>query len=242
MKAIFLFFVFSVCALEDLPWTTGTHGSELEIVRPFLPEDPVILEAGAHYGEDTLAFIHHWPGATVYAFEPYCEYFFQLQKAVSKEPGIEIFPYGLYSKTGFYDFHVSATWDGASSLFASSEGPVEYFDMMTTVLCKKLDEWAEEEQVDRIDYMWLDMEGAELEMFKGAPQILQTVRAISTEVNFRQFRKGMAQFPEMKDYLEKAGFTLFKIWGSPDWQATAVFIREGPIGSNRSDSLSHQGR
>jgi len=236
MKPFFAvcFFPFLASALEHLPWIPGCHGTELEIVHPFLPEAPLILEAGAHYGEDTLGFLRIWPDAEVFAFEPYAEYFFQLEKAVSTAPSVHAYPFGLYSETGFYEFHVSAKWDGASSLFESNSEAIDYADEKTTVLCKNLDEWAEEEGVERIDYMWLDMEGAELEMLRAAPRILSRVTAISTEVNFQKFRKGTAQFQEMLDFLESAGFTLFKIWGSPDWQATAVFIRTALLGQDKN--------
>ena len=33
-------------------------------------EAPVIVEVGAHYGEDTLRFLEIFPQALVYSFEP----------------------------------------------------------------------------------------------------------------------------------------------------------------------------
>ncbi len=69
------------------------------------------------------------------------------------------------------------------------------------------------------------MEGAELEVLKGGLTLLKTVRTISTEVNFRKFRKEMCQFNTLRAFLEEQGFTLFKLGGNPQWQANALFIR-----------------
>jgi FkbM family methyltransferase len=222
-----------VFANDTLPWVEkGYHGLELEFVKPFLPEDPVVLEAGGHYGEDTVIFARKWPLSTIYTFEPCPTYYSKLEAAISGFSQIHSFPFGLYSKTGSYTFHVSKKWDGASSLLEDNNLPtVTYEDYQITVYCKNLDEWAEEFHVDHIDYMWLDMEGAELEMLKASPNVLKTVRAISCELNHCEFRKGMCHFKEMKTFLEEQGFILYKIWGLPGgspgmWQSTGVFIRQ----------------
>ena len=216
---------------KPLPWIpNGQHGMELEFVRPFLPENAVILEAGGHCGEDTVVLAKKWPRGTIYSFEPCLGYFAQLQQAVAPFPNVSVFPFGLYSSTGTFAFYVSQIWKGAASLLEDNHLPHnEYNDVQTSIFCKNLDEWAVDANVSHIDYMWLDMEGVEQHVLASAPRILQTVRAISTEVNFREFRKGMSQFSEIMALLEARGFTLYKIWESPpntpNWQATAVFVR-----------------
>lgn len=237
MKKLHLLFaltmIFSrVNAIDDLPWVKDGHpGLELEIVRPFLPEDPVILEAGGHYGEDTVVMAKKWPSSTIYTFEPCPTYYSRLEQTVASFPNIHSFPFGLYSKTGEHVFHVSRNWDGASSVLEDNYLPVTiYDDYQIMVYLKNLDEWAKETHIDHIDYMWLDMEGAELAVLKSSPEILKNVRAISLELNYREFRKGMPHFQEVKDFLCGQGFTLYKIWGLQGgepgtWQSTGVFIR-----------------
>ncbi len=43
--------------------------SKKEMAR-FLPKDPIIVEAGAHVGLDTIEISRQWPKANRYAFEP----------------------------------------------------------------------------------------------------------------------------------------------------------------------------
>lgn len=214
---------------DHLPWDNlGFHGHELALVEKFLPPNPVILEAGAHHGEDTVIFVQRWPKAKIYAFEPCPQYYKKLEQATRGYNNIHIFPFGLFSKTGAYSFQASNNWDGASSLFEDNHLSfgLDYDDQQIEVYCKNLDEWAEENNVTNIDYMWLDMEGAEGYVLKSAPKIMRTVRAISCELNFWEYRKGMTLFQDIYDFLTKEGFTLYKIWGSPQGQATGVFIRK----------------
>src|SRR4051812_39341786 len=39
-------------------------------LMPLLPEDAIIVEAGSHWGEDTIWLGRYWPRGTVHAFEP----------------------------------------------------------------------------------------------------------------------------------------------------------------------------
>src|ERR1700719_782793 len=48
----------------------GNTLAVLHFVKHFLPENPVILEAGANNGEDSARFATFWPQGTLYAFEP----------------------------------------------------------------------------------------------------------------------------------------------------------------------------
>ena len=49
-------------------------------IKQFLPKNPVIVEAGAHIGRDTLKMHAIWPQATIHAFEPVPPLFKQLKK------------------------------------------------------------------------------------------------------------------------------------------------------------------
>lgn len=230
---IFLLFfaqnTFATLDPKTLPWVVdGRDGDELQLVKPFLPKKPVILEAGACGGEDTVNFPKIWPRCVVHAFEPVPPFFNNLKKHTVTLQNVHIYPFGLFAKTGSYTFYLcqGKTPGGASSLFPSANLPeCPYDERPTTIFCKNLDEWAQENQVDHIDYLWLDMEGAEFSVLSAAPVILKTVRAISCELNFKKFRVDMPQFEDLYNFLTQNGFALYKIWGSPTWQAIGVFIR-----------------
>lgn len=233
IKFLFISLLLGSCAakavdIASLPWDNSLHdGDELQIAKSFLPENPTILEAGACGGEDTQNFVKVWPKCSVHAFEPVPHFFERLSANVARYSNIKIY-FGLFSTTGTYQFNLcqGSTPGGASSLFPSAGLPeCQYDERPISIHCKNLDEWAVENNIRAIDYMWLDMEGAEYYVLSSAPNILKTVKVISCELNFREFRKGMTQFSDLYNFLIDEGFSLHKIWGSPTWQGIGIFIR-----------------
>ena len=85
---------------------------------------------------------------------------------------------------------------------------------------------AQENSIDLIDFMWLDLEGLELQVLKSSPRILEKVKIIYTETNFFEFRKGMTQFNDLKIFLENVGFRLLSHWYVEGFQGDAIFIKK----------------
>lgn len=236
MKKYFLIYFLSLSALHadvgsdfvNNIFCPGELRTEeyLELVAPYLPSNPYILEAGAHSGEDTIIIAKRWPQGPVFAFEPVPKFYNNLINNLINHKIFNVIPhpYGLFTTTGNHTFYYSQKCGGASS-FLPDNGVVNYEDITVTLSCKNLDEWASENQIDHIDFMWLDMEGAEYYVLSAAPNILNKTKVILTEINFREFRKGSTQYAVLKEYLESQGFELIKIWGSPTWQATGLFIK-----------------
>lgn len=200
----------------------------LSIVASFLPSDPYILEAGAHSGEDTVRFAEAWPKGRIFAFEPVPLFFERLSTVIHSKniSNVQTFPFGLFSSTGAHPFYYSQNCGGASSyLPAGKIAEINYGDIQMTLPCMTLDDWADKYGIDHIDFMWLDMEGAEYHMLKTSPKILETTKVILTELNFKSFREDHTLYDTLKPFLESQGFTLHMIWGSASWQATGLFIK-----------------
>lgn len=218
--AIFLcVFTFSVFAAEEkIPRSL--------LVR-LLPVNPVIIEAGAQLGEDTGWMSELWKGGTIYAFEPNPTSYEQLKSIAEGCHNVVAEPLALSDKTGEAYFYLAG---GASSLLKPTKCFNDvYFhsDLDRPIKVEKitLDEWAARRGITAIDFLWLDMEGNELNALRGASSILKSVKAIYTEVNFQKFWEGCVTYPELKKWLENEGFV--NIWEDivPDWQGNVVFVR-----------------
>jgi len=68
------------------------------------------------------------------------------------------------------------------------------------------------------DLIKMDVQGYELEVLKGATECLKTVKAVITEVSFKEYYRGQCQFHDILTFL--AGFNLF----------TSAFGINTPIG------------
>lgn len=182
-----------------------------KVIKHLLPENPVIIDAGAHMGGDTCELATTWPKGTVYAFEPMPNLYAHLVKNTKSFSNIKTFPLALSDKSGRADFYVSSgSSDCSSSLLAPKDHlkyhPDVYFKSLIQVDVLNLDEWAGANGVSRIDFMWLDMQGSELAMLKAAPKILQTVSVIFMEVNFYEVYEGCPLYAEVKEWFENQGF------------------------------------
>ena len=236
----------SYCAtynVKDLPWIQANDHEAIEYAAPFLPDNPIILEAGVCDAEDTCRMKTRWPKAKIYGFEPLPQHYNLSKKNSAHLHEVTIYKKALSDKVGTLTFYESRKVPGASSLLQDNFDKIEipkdighdgvnYLDTPISVECTTVDQWVKEAAIKKIDYVWLDTEGAELTILRHAKTILPTIRVISIEANFKEFRKGMTLFPDLYEFLTQQGFTLKYIWGRPDWQATAVFVNSKILEKN----------
>jgi len=183
----------------------------LRFVKQFLPENPIILEAGAHYGEDTVNMKSIWPKATMHVFEPLPQSFNKIMKLTKHLPNVMAYNYALSNYIGKTNFYLNPNNDGASSVGKPVDfNKNEFIEIPLEVSCITLDEWAKVNNVSRIDFMWLDMEGHELYALQHASTILDSVQAIYTEVNYVHTREGACLYTDLKNFLISRGFK--EIW------------------------------
>ena len=182
-------------------------------IRLMLPDAPVIVDAGAHVGGDTQEMSRLWPRATIHAFEPVPDLFRQLTANTAGLGNVHRHPLALGAETGAAQMFVSGGGsDASSSLLMPKEvlqiNPHVLFGGRITVPTTTLDAWAQENDVGRIDFLWLDMQGAELRMLEAAPRILAGVQAIHLEVSLMEFYEASPLYAQVRMWLEDRGFRL----------------------------------
>lgn len=205
----------------------------LELVAKFLPENPVIFEAGGHYGHDTIRFSAQWPKGTIISFEPNPHAFTKLLESIKNSKNVFAHNIAVNNYNGKAVLNVchgsnadNPVFEGASSLLEPSEGmKIHYRGPKVEVPCVVLDDWCKNNNVDHFDFMWLDLEGLELQVLSSSPQVLSKVKVIYTETNFQEFRKGMTQFSSLKSFLEKSGFKMLSHWYAQGFQGDAIFVK-----------------
>ena len=72
--------------------------------------------------------------------------------------------------------------------------------------------------LERIDYLKIDVEGAELEIFNGSAQVLAEVLCIKTEVAFIAARKNQPLASDVDQHLRAAGFQLLAMIEPAHWR------------------------
>jgi FkbM family methyltransferase len=186
-----------------------------EEMRRFLPGDPVIVEAGAHIGIDTAELGRMWPDGIVYAFEPVPDLFRQLQDRVQSLQNVRPLKLGLGSESGSARIYVSGGHsDGSSSLLKPKEHlaihPNVTFDESIPIETVTLDDWARAEGIEKVDFLWLDLQGFELAVLQHATDVLDQVAAIYTEVHLVETYEGVPVYGELRTWLEDHGFEVVR--------------------------------
>lgn len=208
------------------------------ILKQYLPDNPVILDAGAHNGSSSIQLINIWQAATIYAFEPVPNLFNLLKKNTNPYNQIHSFQVALGEKNEQKTIFISqGRGDGSSSLLAPTghltEFPDVKFPQKATVNVTTLDAWAKKNNVSYIDFLWLDLQGMEYQVLKNSPEILSTVRVIVTEVNFKPLYNGCTLYSTIKSFLEEQGFTEILMKKEHPTFGDSVFVRNELLTSNK---------
>lgn len=218
-------FVPIFCQIQFSP--SNYQNDMLLYVKSFLPSDPVILEAGGHFGEDTIRMKIIWPKATMHVFEPLSSSFEKMISDTKDLSSVFCYPYALTTFSGKTNFYIDIPNNAASSIGYPVEWNENEFNKTPIqVSCITINEWAKANNISKIDFMWLDMEGHELFALQNASNILKTVKAIFTEVSFVPIRQGSCLYTDLKNFLESQG--LYEVWKSCDSGrfGDALFVRK----------------
>lgn len=186
------------------------------LLKRYLPNNPVILEAGAFDGTDTLAMINIWPNATIYAFEPDKDSYKLCYERVQTKKNVQTFNLALGDKNGEANFFKSGgSSAGESSSLLMPKDHLKFhpsirFDHTDIVNVVTLDDWANNNKVEKIDFLWLDMQGFELKALQHGENILKTVNVILTEVSLVETYYEVPLYAEYKEWLQSRGFKVIK--------------------------------
>jgi FkbM family methyltransferase len=181
-----------------------------EIAR-HLPPAPVVVEAGAHAGTDTAGMARSWSDATIYALEPVPDVYARLEARTRAFANVHTEQVALADRTGQMTMHISSGGsDGSSSLLPPVDHLVHHPEVQfaSTILVPTvtLDDWADQHSLARVDFLWLDAQGAELSILKAGAGVLRNVRAIYMEVSLTETYAGVPLYPEVKVWMAEQGF------------------------------------
>ena len=179
------------------------------------PSATVIVDAGAHVGDTAAVLADRFPCAEVLAFEPYPDSFDRLQNR--RIPRLRAYLMALGSRRDKAVLHVNGSTASNSLLTPNEDGralfPVQlagHDEVLVEVTT--LDDVCDRENIEAIDLLKLDVQGYELEVFRGARRILPNVWAILCEVNLIPQYAGAVHVRDIDRHLHEAGFALHDIY------------------------------
>jgi len=136
-----------------------------------------IIDAGANIGSETFRFRIHYPNAKILAIEASSENFKILKKNFSDDPNTKLINKAVWKSSGelyLYD------GGGSQSFYvndADNKGVI-----VGKIEAISLNEILQSQEIDEIDILKLDVEGAEKEIFSENLEWLQLVNCLVFEV------------------------------------------------------------
>lgn len=199
-------------------------------------KNPVILEIGCNDGHDTNKLLGLFPTGRIYCFEPDPRAIARFKTTVRNSRAL-LTEVALSENDGFATFHGSSgkppeksrhpgashycyldEWDLSGSLCVAT-GHLQFSpwttfpeDRQYRVMTSTLDAWVSRHtEIGIIDFVWMDVQGAEAMVIRGAQQALQGIRYFYTEFYDPPLYEGQPNLEQIQSMLH--GFELVSIHG-----------------------------
>lgn len=194
-----------------------------EIKSYIQSETPTILDIGANDGEQTHIFLTLFPEARVFSFEPDPRAVARYQ--ANAHPKATLFPFAIGRVNGALDFYPSqgmpaplpeaeakavavklgeGGWDLSGSLrkpkLHLKHHPWCQFGDPIRVPVTTLDRWMSGMKwahVDRVDFIWADVQGAEADLIAGGLETLKRTRFLYTEYSNHELYEGQSNLDQL---------------------------------------------
>jgi FkbM family methyltransferase len=187
---------------------------ERAFVARFLQPGMTVLDIGAHKGLYTLiSSFKVGPDGYVFSFEPSSRERKRLKKHLRLNlcHNVKVFDLALGESAGRADFFVvQGTETGCNSLRPPDvKQPVQ----AVSVPVKSLDEVLSEQQIPTVDFIKLDVEGAELSVLKGAANLLSSTHrpTILCEVQDQRTAPWGYSAGRIIEYLRSHAYSWFQL-------------------------------
>ncbi len=185
----------------------------------------VIFDVGACEGEDSIRYATLFPRARVFAFEPLPGNQALIEANFAKYglEGAELERSALSDRQGTATFHVSSgtppelfrgeNWNygnkSGSLLAPASEAPMFgwlKFEQLVEVPCRTFDDFCSSRGLSRVDFVHMDVQGAELLVLAGARKSMSRIVTIWLEVSDAELYRGQGLRADVERLMWRSGF------------------------------------
>lgn len=195
------------------------------ILKNFINGEIVIFDIGACEGEDSIRYAKLFPKSKIYSFEPINSNIEKFKKNLEKykTKNIHLAEKALSNKIEQKSIFVSSgnpeghnsEWDygnKSSSLLEPLDVLIHKkwlkFEKKELIECDTLDNFCLEKNIKSIDFMHIDVQGAELLVLEGAMDMINSVKLIWLEVSEKELYKKQALFKDIQKFMKNNGFKI----------------------------------
>jgi FkbM family methyltransferase len=187
-------------------------GDELQVsqIKQLIKKsNPLILEIGANCGQTTVEFTRESPDAEIHAFEPDPRAV-QKFRALITSSNVNLVEKAVGARNGTIEFNQSGGyewidpngWDHSGSIRKPKNHlkiwPSVTFNKTIAVDLIRLDDWSLKAIGPReIDFIWADVQGAEIDLIQGGASTLARTKFFYTEFSDEECYEGQIDFNQL---------------------------------------------
>jgi len=200
-----------------------------ELIKKYKLSISGIIHIGAHYGEEYKLYRDNGISNLCF-FEPLKENFKKLSENIFDNETILVNK-ALGSEIKKIKMNVEiANNSQSSSILKPKHHLIQYphiqFDKTEEVDMITLDSFVKENNLKGYNFINIDVQGYELEVFKGSTQTLKYVDCIISEVNRAEMYEGCTSVYELDEFLSEYGFERVETsWEGVTW-GDALYIKK----------------
>jgi len=201
-----------------------------ELLKKYNPTISGIIHIGAHYGQEYE--LYKQLNIPILFFEPLSSNYSVLVNNVQKDSNVRTFQCALGNENKIVTMNVETANNGQSSSVLKPKKHLEQYPHITF-------DYVEEVNMFRLDdldmnfsgfnFINIDVQGYELEVFKGAQKTLHNIDYIISEINRDEVYENCAKVEEIDSFLNK--FYLYRVetnWLGDSW-GDAFYVKKPKI-------------
>lgn len=201
-------------------------------LQALIPSQAVIVDVGAHSGQHTKLFARMAPGGHVYAFEPgaYARSILKVAIGARRFSNVSILDVGLSDRPATETLHMplkrrGTVGFGLSHLGAETSGRATITE---EIRLTTLDAFSREQNLQRLDFIKVDIEGWEAHFLRGAREAIARFRpSLLLEVVEPTLKRAGSTAVEVFNELLPLGYVAFETSEHTDYRMRPVQAFEG---------------
>lgn len=154
----------------------------IPVIDNYNPE--IIVDIGSHIGSSIMYFLHRFPNAKIYGYEPNTINFEYLKENTKRFDNIIISNYGLYDENKETQLFIGEYNTGQSSIFQSRTANKPFIN----IKLKDIKEELEEKGIQKISILKIDTEGCEIAILERIKDIVLLSEMICLEYHSEEDR------------------------------------------------------
>ena len=195
---------------ENYNYNISTNGEEMVIGQMKLNNDAVVFDVRFNKGEWSKIVLKHYSEINIYSFEPQADLVSKVKKDFSSYKNVKLFDFGLSDITKTDEIYIYENHDFLSGIY---NHPHDIANVKKEVNFRDGSEVFFELGLQKIDFLKIDVEGAEHLVLKGFEEVLKLGKISAIQF---EYGKGSINskflLKDYYEYLEPMGYKIGKIY------------------------------